>query len=132
MSAALNPRRWFRFRLRTVLLLIALLAIPCAWLGSEWKLVRERKALIDRIEAVGGVVWDAGNPNAWMPLNRIVIEPGSRLDQVSKIRRWLGDRDVREVFIQREFLDEDKKRILELFPGTSVIICEDPKAFFVD
>lgn len=29
------PRRWFRFRLRTLLLLIAIVAAPLAWIAKE-------------------------------------------------------------------------------------------------
>ena len=66
MSIDQKRFRWFRFRLRTVLLLVTLLAIPCAWIGSEWKLVHKRAALIERIEAAGGGVLATKIPSRWI------------------------------------------------------------------
>jgi hypothetical protein len=130
MSLFLTPRSWLRFRLRTVLLLGALLAIPCAWIGSELKLVRNRSVLINRVEAGGGEVWawDPDTPvtipeEIWAPHHRhlIVIKPGTQFVQISRVRRWLGDQNVRRIDIPGVFSDDDEKRILELFPGVEVV-----------
>src|SRR5437868_3353725 len=45
-----------RYSLRTLLLFVAILAIPLGWLGWQAKIVRERRATIDEIVAAGGQV----------------------------------------------------------------------------
>ena len=37
-------RRWFQFRLRTLLIAIAVLAVPCAWVGYQLNWIRARTA----------------------------------------------------------------------------------------
>ncbi len=44
MSSTEPKRRWFQFRLRTLLIGMALLALPGAYLGHEAKIVAARKA----------------------------------------------------------------------------------------
>ena len=58
-AAPPKPRRWLRFSLRTLLLLIAVVACWFGWRLNE--LERERQALAS-IKAAGGIVhvWDAG------------------------------------------------------------------------
>lgn len=125
----------FRFRLRT-LLLVMLLAIPCAWLGSQWKLVRERAALIERVRASSGLAANfspmpvggadcvdlSGSPTFSKPsLPAIRIEPGDKRVPISTIRRWMGDVDVNLIVIPSDFPDGDEKRILDLFPGAEIM-----------
>jgi hypothetical protein len=38
-------RRWFQFRLRTLMIVVTLLAVPLGYVGWQVKIVRERKAL---------------------------------------------------------------------------------------
>jgi hypothetical protein len=42
-----SPRR-FQFRLRTLLIGVTLLAVPCAYIGWQLKIVRERQAEVNR------------------------------------------------------------------------------------
>ena len=52
-DAALNAaqpksrRRWCQFTLRTMLLAVAVLALPCAYVGWQAKIVAERKAWLE-------------------------------------------------------------------------------------
>ena len=39
-------RNWFQFRLRTLLIVITLLSIPCAWIGYSLKWVQERHEVL--------------------------------------------------------------------------------------
>ena len=50
-------RRWFQFSLRTLLIVIAIVAIPCAWLGSKIERKRKEREAVAAIEALGGYVW---------------------------------------------------------------------------
>jgi hypothetical protein len=48
------PRRRFRFRLRTLLIFVMLLAIPLGWTGCQAKIVRTRRALLMHVISRGG------------------------------------------------------------------------------
>ena len=50
-------RRWLRFGLRTMLVLVFLLALPLAWITYEVRDVRHQREAIDAIEAGGGYVY---------------------------------------------------------------------------
>ena len=45
-------RRWLRFSVRTLLVAVT---IFCVWLGWQVNIVRDRKAMMQRIEEAGGV-----------------------------------------------------------------------------
>jgi hypothetical protein len=40
-------RRWFQFSLRTLLIEVAMLAMPCAYLRWRYKIVWEREAFLE-------------------------------------------------------------------------------------
>jgi hypothetical protein len=42
-------KRWFQFSLRTLMIVITLLAVPLAYVGWQAKIVRERKAMLEFI-----------------------------------------------------------------------------------
>jgi hypothetical protein len=47
-------RRWFRFSLRTLLVVVTLGAAPMAWVGWQWRIVQARQRLRQEIEHAGG------------------------------------------------------------------------------
>jgi Leucine-rich repeat (LRR) protein len=51
-----NPRRWFRFRLRTLLVMVTLVSVPLGWVGWELDQRRREKATIAWVEEMGGTV----------------------------------------------------------------------------
>jgi hypothetical protein len=135
MSKLLTLFPRIRFRLRTVLLLVTLPAIPCAWIGPGRKIVRDRAALIERVEAAGGTVsggveeWfdprfmktPPKSQSAWDYIPEIVIDPGTPpFGEISKVRRWLGDRSIISIRIPGDFPDDEEKRIHDLFPHTTI------------
>jgi hypothetical protein len=50
-------RRWFRFRLRTLLIVVTMLSLPLAWVGWELQKVRQERPVIASIEEQGGEVY---------------------------------------------------------------------------
>jgi hypothetical protein len=70
-----RKRRWYQFRLRTLLIGVTLVA-ACAYVGRQAKIVRERQA------------WRA-NPRFWEPITNVEIIKSS----IPWIRRLLGDSD---------------------------------------
>ncbi len=71
-----SPRRRFQFRLRTLLIVVTLLAVPCAYVGWQAKIVRNRRAML------------FDNPRFGM-LSDFVSVGGE--PEVSWLRRYLGD-----------------------------------------
>jgi hypothetical protein len=68
VNPPMRKRQRLQFRLRSALLLVALLGVPLAWLGREMELVRReqaadqaaaklRQAILDEIESLGGHEW---------------------------------------------------------------------------
>jgi hypothetical protein len=51
-----KPRRWFRFRLRTLLVMVTLLSVPLGWVGWELDQRRREKKVIAWVEEMGGTV----------------------------------------------------------------------------
>jgi hypothetical protein len=49
-------RRWFRFSLRTLLIVITVLSVPLGWVGWRLGQVRKERATIVWIEKMGGQV----------------------------------------------------------------------------
>ena len=50
MPDQLPPRRRFQFRLRTLLIVVALLAVPCWYVANEARIVRQRRAMTEGFE----------------------------------------------------------------------------------
>ncbi|HEV2968861.1 MAG TPA: hypothetical protein VGY55_02655 [Pirellulales bacterium] len=53
-----RKRRWFQYRLRTLFLVVTILAVPCGWLANQARIVEERKALRSWLLDNGGVIED--------------------------------------------------------------------------
>jgi len=53
MAHTIPPRRWFRFRLRTLLIAIAVLAVPLAWLAKEWRQTEYERQFAESLEKQG-------------------------------------------------------------------------------
>ena len=71
-------RRWYQYSLRTLFVLMTLVAIACSWYAYEMQKAAKRRAAIAEIEKAGGGVlyYDAsspglgGEPPAWYSLLR--------------------------------------------------------------
>ncbi len=49
-------RRWFQFSLRTLLIVMLIIAIPCAWVGRKIEQKRREREAVTAIKALGGHV----------------------------------------------------------------------------
>ena len=98
-----RKRRWFQFSLRSLMIGVTLLAVPCAYVGWQAKIVRERRAMLGTIDAVGGryLAINAGELPAGM------TGPGW-------IRWFLGDVAVVEIDFHASSLSQDDLK--EKFP----------------
>jgi hypothetical protein len=89
-----------RFRLRTLLIVVAVLALPMAWVGHSWRwAVQRRAAKYDVLRIVVVTEEDAlsGDPGPPPP-------PG--------LLTWFGEFHVAGIICE----DGDEKRMVRLFP----------------
>jgi len=106
-------RRWFRFRLRTLLIGVALLAVPVGYVAHEWRVVRARKLWLASFRPAG--IW-----STFTPLENFYrgINPDAR---PSGIRLWLGDSSVDRF----NFWEDDRSEIgaaATLFPEAAIVV----------
>ena len=47
-----RKRRWFQFSLRTLMIVVTLLAVPLGYVGWQAKIVRERTWLVDNMRHI--------------------------------------------------------------------------------
>jgi len=111
MSDKAPKRRWFRFSLRTLFVVVTVFAV---WLGLEVKFVRDRQA--------------------WMQANRALVRPGEPVPVGATVgmyihshattgnfsfwRRWLGDAPVSSIVFPESWINnvERQNRVKRLFP----------------
>jgi hypothetical protein len=107
-------RRWFRFTLRTMFLLVTLFSV---WLGWQTWLVRERSAMRKWLEENDGLV------SPTMQFSDPDIKPITfeKVNTLPFWRRWLGDQSIATVtFSVFPWPAEDIERAKRLFPEAKI------------
>jgi hypothetical protein len=99
-----RKRRWFQFSLRTLLIGVTLLAVPCAYVGWQAKIVRERRVELSRVVDTRLVGIDGADKEGTIPW----------------IRRALGDKRVGSIkmLVGTDAAELDRLRVL--FPEAKV------------
>jgi hypothetical protein len=95
--------RWFQFSLRTLLIVVTLLAVGCGYVGWQVKIVRGRRAMLRTIDAAGG---------RYLAINDDDLP--ARMTGPGWIRRFLGDVAVVEIDFHASSLSQDDLK--EKFP----------------
>jgi hypothetical protein len=113
-----SPRRRFQFRLRTLMVVVTLLAVPCAYVGWQAKIVRERNAMLRTF---------GENRFGFYDTPSIYYTGDSDLQTTEKptvplIRKWLGDRAVEFIYVPRRDPSVDVDAIRKMFPEATVSI----------
>jgi len=105
-------RRWFRFSLRGLLVVVTVLG---CWLGWEVSAVHQRRSMAQRFEAEGGFV------EVWTSDLEVQYgyEPG-RGPKISGWRRWLGDRAYNFITLPPSSTKPDFMRARALFPEADI------------
>ena len=102
-----SPRCRFQFRLRTLMIGVALFCVAGGWFAHEAHIASERQALRKWIEQHG--CWSG----VWL---------GHDDDAPSFIRRLLGDQPVGYVHVPKDATDEDIQRIEAVFPNANLLL----------
>jgi hypothetical protein len=97
-----RKRRWFQFSLRTLMIVVTLLAVACAYVGWQEKIVRERQA--------------------WKDNPKFYVEMGQQVpSNLPWIRRLLGDSDCMWIIADDSVSDAELDACRLAFPDVSVL-----------
>jgi hypothetical protein len=104
------PRRRFQFRLRTLLIVVTLLAVVCAYVTHEAAIVRKREAWLEtHFESFKGK----------SHMFKIIVQ-ADRNRVPSGLRKWLGDYDLQSWVLSRQDTRETAIEISALFPEATI------------
>jgi hypothetical protein len=110
-----RKRRWFQFSLRSLLIVVTLLAVACGYVGSQAEIVRERKAMLALIRSEGGDT------------------PGfthyKRPPPVPWLRRVMGDEWIDTIVLARAVDAEKLADIKQTFPDADLYLWDESGSF---
>ena len=106
-------RRWFRFNLRTMFMLVTLFSV---WLGRETWVVRERLAMRKWLDEIGGHAYPTIKVPKYNSLKPLYLET---INTLPFWRRWLGDESLGVVSLPAR--SEHVEQISRLFPEAKIV-----------
>jgi hypothetical protein len=106
MADPAPPRRRFQFRLRTLLIMVTLLAVPLSYVGWQAKIVRERRAELNRV--VDGRLFG--------------IASSDETRAIPWIRRILADQQVYSIMMPVGSDRAELDRLRSLFPEAKIAV----------
>lgn len=111
-----HPRRWFRYSLRTLFVVVTLL---CCYLGWQLSIVRQRQRALHELQGRSVQIVTADD---WIPI--AFGNPLPSRASVPVVRRWLGDKAIQEIWHTPAFADSlsqsELSRFQEVFPEATV------------
>ena len=105
MSDSAPNRRWFRFSLRTMFVVVTVFACYFAW---QFSYIQKRKAFLIYVEEV--------NKNGPPTVNN-----STRTASIPLWRRLLGDHAIPVISLPMELPDEDYDKAKSLFPEAEIL-----------
>jgi hypothetical protein len=106
-------RRWHQFRLRTLLIGVALIGTACGYVAHEWRIVAARKAYYMANLCIVNELWGTDL--------RVVVK-GDPLRQPSLIRRLLGDSSRPSLEIPANYPPAFTAETQLLFPEATLLV----------
>jgi hypothetical protein len=134
-----SPRRRFQFRLRTLMIVVTLLAGVCACVGWQAKIVRERAAILGELrtndwphDPFGAFTMrdfyqlnvDPSATSQFISLKPELLVSGDRNQLPSFIRGVFGDDEVRTILLPNSVNDVKVARFAKLFPEADIWRCK--------
>lgn len=112
---ATDRRRWFRFSLRSLFVVMGFMCVGVGWLASEYNIVRKRAIERLRIESTGGEFLDL------IPMYSAAIIEGDwpgryERPQIAIWRSLMGDRPVAGILLPSPCTDVEFAALQQLFP----------------
>jgi hypothetical protein len=100
-----SPRRRFQFRLRTLMIGVTLLAIPCGYVGWQLKWIRERHDEAAKYQTWTAVPIIQDNPNIGLKRTKAPWPLG-----------WLGEDGMYLIAVPPSATKAETERLISLFP----------------
>jgi hypothetical protein len=112
-------RRWFQYSLRSLMIGVTLLAVPCGYIGWQAKIVRERKSLLERIDGVNGPI---------LSHSEVIDGFGDHAGFVELpwIRKSMGDIPIDLIDLIHDAPPEIVREIKAAFPEAAIIVIPPP------
>jgi len=98
-------RRWFRFSLRTLFVVVAVLAALAAWSGRTWNRVQERRMALVHYPIYSLAINGPSEPRPKPPL----------------LWRLFGAKEVHVVYMRPTATDEEIEKVQVLFPEATIV-----------
>ena len=110
----MTNRRWFRFSLRTLFVVVTLFGV---WLGWQRHIVQERKALIAELDQI--------DPEFHHETLESLEKRTGRIDtfdyaRIPIVRKWLGDETVLRVWLPNAANEDLAYRAERAFPEAKI------------
>jgi len=117
INSTVLPRRWFRFSLRMMFVVVTVVSLGCAWLGWNVKIVRQRAAILPGLQSdvKDKVVFTS---QVFLPHRRASDLTTGKLPW---LWRQLGAQPEKRVYTREgEMSDAEVARVQSLFPEAEI------------
>jgi hypothetical protein len=116
-----RKRRRFQFRLRTLLIVVTLLAVLLGYVGRQAEIVRARKSWFGAHKSWfnsrfsrSAVIFNFGTET---------LVHGDSSKAPSLLRRWIGDDDIKSIDVHQEPVTSELADMKFLFPEADIRLC---------
>ena len=99
-------RRWFQFRLRTLLIAILVLSLPLSWFAARMRKAKRQREAVEAIEKAGG--------HTGSSFHDFIARASTREPERTWLRRLLGDDffdPVSQAYLSKNTSDNDLEHL---------------------
>ncbi len=114
------PKRRFQFRLRTLMIVVMLLAVPLGYVGWQAKTVRQRQYLLQRLKSKDTAYPTTADADWRFWTSPLFIKAEEPAPSVPLVRKLLGDQAVVAIVYFSQVDDLDFQQVERAFPEAKV------------